>query len=109
MLHGPEYRAGPDPDVADYRARRRHGRHRGDQAVKMPRKGGLSTLIFMALLAVAFMVWTHNQTLMDVIEGGKHLLLGSVAHDMGRPCGGDTNDWADGTYRETGGCEHAIG
>ncbi|ESQ92968.1 hypothetical protein ABAC460_01585 [Asticcacaulis sp. AC460] len=105
MLHGPEFRSGMSPDVADYRARRKHGRHRGDQAVKGGRKG-LSGLIFMAVLAIAFMVWTHNGTLNSLMQ----VVMGTgcaVAHHLGRPRTGDTNFWADGKFNENGGCEGA--
>ncbi|ESQ77141.1 hypothetical protein [Asticcacaulis sp. AC402] len=104
MLHGPEYRSGHSPDIDDYRALRKHGRHRGDQAVRVRKKGGLSRLIFLAVTAIAFMVWAQNGTLQSLLN----IVMGTgcaVAHHLGRPRTGDTNFWADGRFNENGGCE----
>jgi len=72
MLHGPEYRSGDNPDFYDYRARHRFGHHRGDQAAR-GRKGGLTFLIFLALLAVTALVLVRNVHLFGIVA--EHLRL----------------------------------
>lgn len=110
MLHGPSYRAGPDPDIQSLRARRRFGHHRGDQATKAPRRNSLTGLIFLAFLAVSALVFTRNMSLFGLWLGVKSVAVSTgcaVAEDLGRTKNGDQRMWADGKYRESGGCAHA--
>ena len=64
MLHGPGYRSGDNPDLADYRARQRFGHHKGDQATHNPKGGSLTLLIFLAFLAVTALVFLRNVPLL---------------------------------------------
>ena len=108
MLHGPEYRSGRDPDLDAYRARHRFGHHKGDQAVKAPRKKTLTPLILLAFVAVTALVMVRNPTALAFLMGVKSVTLATgcaVAHDLGRPRSGDRGLWADGRFTERGPCE----
>ena len=107
MHHGPAYRSGRDPDLDTYRARKRFGHHKGDAAAREKRPASLTSLIFMALLAVMMLVLVRNMSLAGMWTGVKTVAVATgcaVAHDLGRPGNGDKRMWADGAFRESGGC-----